>query len=287
MKIVPSFFVNMKNKSGLLLATRYYINSNEFFFEVNMKKLILLSCFISIQSSAASIGTYRIYLDGEHRQQKFMVKNSSSHHEKCQISFDYMAYTKGGAQIKKLSSEDKATLSEPATKRLRYSPRQFTIKPKSAQYIAFSYHRQINDKPAEYRTYANIKCLEVDAQVKKGMNFTPNIMHSVPLVIRTGKSSDLDANLVFSQIKQQGKAIAFRLEHQGNRSVYGDLNLINAKGDKLKLLQRNVVIYPEMSYKDFSFSLAGFTDKNMRVAFQETGTYRNNKQFSLLIEGEL
>ncbi|AGH45409.1 hypothetical protein [Paraglaciecola psychrophila] len=252
-----------------------------------MKKWIILSILFSMQSEAASVGTYRIYLDSEHRQQKFMVKNNSADHEKCNISFDYMAYEEGGGEVIKLSSEEKVALSTPATKRLRYSPRQFTIKPKSAQYVAFNYKRQINDNPAEYRTYANIKCLKVDPLVKEGLNLTPSIMHSVPLVIRTGKSTDLEANLVFSQIKQLANRVAFRLEHQGNRSVYGDLHLINANGDKLKLLQKNIVIYPEMKYKNFNFSLAGFNSKNMKVVFQETGNYSAIKQFSLPLKGKL
>ena len=48
-----------------------------------------------MQSEAASIGTYRIYLDSEHRQQKFMVKNNNPFQEKCDISFDYVSYAEG------------------------------------------------------------------------------------------------------------------------------------------------------------------------------------------------
>jgi len=239
-----------------------------------------------MHSYAASLGTYRIYLDSENRQQKFIVKNNSEIPEKCDISFSYMAYKESG-EVKKLSKEEQSAQSAPALKRLRYSPKQFTIKPKSFQYIAFNYRRQINDTPAEHRTYANIQCAKLDERVKKGISLKPTIMHSVPLVIRTGKSKDLNANLVFSQVKQQKNNIAFRLEHQGSRSVYGDLNLVNAKGEMLKVLQRNVVIYPEMKFKDFAFSLAKFDKKNMKIAFQETGTYSNIKQFDLPLKGEL
>jgi hypothetical protein len=251
-----------------------------------MKKWIIFGCLISIQSSAASLGTYRIYLDNENRQQKFIVKNSGNIPEQCDVSFSYMAYD-GEGGVKKLSSVEQATLSEPAIKRLRYSPKQFTIKPKSFQYIAFNYRRQINDKAAEYRTYANIQCIEVDKKIKKGITLKPTIMHSVPLVIRTGKSSALTANLLFSEIKQQQSNLSFRLSHQGERSVYGDINLVNEKGEQLKLLQRNVVIYPEMQYKDFSFSLDGFNDKNMKISFQETGTYSGKEIFELTIKGKL
>lgn len=252
-----------------------------------MKKWLVFGCLFTLQSEAVSIGTYRIYLDSEHSEQKFMVKNSSTAKEKCDISFDYMAYSEGGTQVIKLSSEDKLTLSEPARKRMRYSPRQFIIEPKSTQYVAFSYHRQINDKPGEYRTYANVKCLKIDDGVIEGITLSPNIVHSVPLIIRSGKSTDLDVNLVFSQIKLQESSIAFRLEHHGSRSVYGDLNLINDKGDTLKLLQKNVVIYPEMKYKDFAFSLSEFNDKNLLIEFRETGVESNKKRFNLPLNGEL
>jgi len=251
-----------------------------------MKKWIILSCLISVNSYAASLGTYRIYLDSENRQQKFMVKNNSEIPEKCDISFSYMAYDASG-KVKKLSKTEQAKLSKPALKLLRYSPNQFTIKPKSFQYIAFNYRRQINDKATEYRTYANIQCAKLDDRIKSGITLKPTIMHSVPLVIRTGKSKDLNANLVFSQVKKQKNNISFRLTHQGERSVYGNINLVDSKGKVLTLLQRNVVIYPEMKFKDFAFSLANFDKNNMRIEFQETGTYSGIKQFDLPLKGEL
>jgi hypothetical protein len=68
--------------------------------------------------------------------------------------------------------------------------------------------------------------------------------------------------------------------------VYGDLHLVNAAGDELKLLQKNVVIYNEMKYKDFSVSFGGFTDKNMRIQFKETGVQNDKKRFSLPLSGE-
>lgn len=238
-----------------------------------------------MQSWAASISTYRIYLDSEHREQKFMVKNRDAAQEKCDISFDYVAYSEG-AENKKLSDDEKAALSAPAIKRLRYSPRQFSIKPKSTQYVAFTYKRQINDEPAEYRTYVNIKCIAQSEPGVEGINLSPTIVHSVPLIIRTGRSTDLTGDLVYSQIKQQQNGITFRLENQGDRSVYGDINLFDANGDVLEILQKNVVIYPEMKYKDFSFSFTSPIRKNMKVEFQETGTESDKKRYSLPLEGE-
>jgi hypothetical protein len=238
-----------------------------------------------MQSYAASISTYRIYLDSENREQKFMVKNRDVTQEKCDISFDYVAYN-AGAENQKLSDDEKAVLSAPAIKRLRYSPRQFSIQPKSTQYVAFSYKRHINDEPAEYRTYVNIKCIAQSEPGLVGINLSPTIVHSVPLIIRTGKSTDLKADLVYSQIKQQQNGVTFRLENQGDRSVYGDINLVDANGNMLEYLQKNLVIYPEMKYKDFSFSFTRPITKNMKVEFQETGTESDKKQYSFPLEGE-
>ena len=250
-----------------------------------MKKWVLCSLLLSLHTQAASISTYRIYLDNDNRQQKFMVRNASAIPEKCDISFSYMAYEENG-QAKKLSKEQQDALSTAALNHLRYSPSQFTIEPKSSQYIAFNYRRQINDAPAEYRTYVNIKCISLDDQTKQGISLTPTIMHSVPLVIRSGRPTELDANLTFTNIERKEDTIAFRLQHQGTRSVYGDLYLVSDKGEKRNLLQRNIVIYPEMQYKDFAFSLKDVNDKNLRIEFQETGTYSNNKQFVLPLTEE-
>ncbi|ABG39831.1 hypothetical protein Patl_1305 [Paraglaciecola sp. T6c] len=251
-----------------------------------MKKWIVLSCFIGLEVHAASLGTYRIYLDSEHRQEKFIVKNSNAIPEKCDVSFSYMAYD-DKAGVKKLTANEQAVLSQPAISHLRFSPKKFTIEPKSFQYIAFTYRRQINDEPAEHRTYANIQCVQLDERAKKGVNLKPTIMHSVPLVIRTGKPQDLNANLNFSHVEQQQDTIYFRLSHTGNRSVYGDIKLVSEEGKELKVLQRNVVIYPEMKYKDFSFSLASAGEtlsKKLKIVFQETGVYSAKKQFELPIE---
>lgn len=255
------------------------------FLEITVKKWIILSGLISMQSYAASISTYRIYLDSEHREQKFMVKNKGVTTEKCNILFDYVAYSEG-AENKTLSDDEKATLSAPAIKRLRYSPRQFSIQAKTSQYVAFSYKRQINDEPAEYRTYVNIKCIAQSQPGVEGINLSPTIVHSVPLIIRTGRPDELMPNLVYSQIKQQQNSIAFRLENLGDRSVYGDITLVDANGDMLKLLQKNLVIYPEMKYKDFVFSLPNPISKNMKVEFQETGAESDKKRYSFPLEGE-
>jgi hypothetical protein len=263
------------------------IISDSICLEVNMKKWIILSCLVSLQSSAVSLGTYRIYLDSENREHKFMLKNSSETPERCDLKFTYTAYYESGVEIKKLSAEEQVALSAPALERLRYSPRQFTVEPKSSQYVAFRYRRQISDESAEHRTYASFTCVKDDNRVKTGIKLKPTLMHSVPLVLRTGLPKDLDANLVFSQIKQQNNTISFRIELQGNRSVFGNINLVNAKGDLLDLLQQNVVIYPEMKYKDFVLPLSGFNEENMMIEFQETGEYTAKKQFKMPLKGGL
>ncbi|MFT5706287.1 MAG: hypothetical protein ACI9ES_000559 [Oceanospirillaceae bacterium] len=239
-----------------------------------------------MQSGAASISTYRIYLDGDNRQERFVVKNGTITPEQCELSFSYLDY-KEGAQLKKLSNEQEQALSKPALKHLRYSPKRFIIKPKSFQYIALSYRRQINDTPAEHRTYLNIKCLAIAEQGEPGISLKPTIVHAVPLIIRTGKASDLSATLVFDQLKQQQNNISFRLTLQGERSVYGDIKVLNGNGDEVALLQRNVVIYPEMQYKDFNFTLPNLTSENMKIVFQETGDFSANKTFTLSLNGEL
>ncbi len=253
-----------------------------------MKKCSIAILWIAltvVKADAASLGTYRIYLDNKNPQDKFIVKNRSTFPEQCEVSFSYRLYKENG-QVVKLTEAEQAERSKTTLNRIRYSPRKFIIQPKSFQYVTFNYRRQINDKTAEHRSYANFTCSTIeDEQQKVGISFTPNIIHSVPLVIRTATLNKFDVNLSFVNIKQQGSSVSFKALHAGNRSFYGDIYLVTANGTELKTFQRNVVIYPDMIYKEFAFDLGEFHDTNTKIVFQENNQYGGTKSFELPMKG--
>jgi hypothetical protein len=245
----------------------------------------LLSTLICAKVHAASFGTYRIYLDPQTSQDKFVVKNRSVFPEQCDISFTYIQYEANG-ELVKLTAIEQAQRSEYVLSRLRFSPRQFTIEPKSFQHVTFKLRRQINDEPAEYRTYVNFACTEIkERQVQEGINLTPAMVMAVPLVLRTAPASKMSVNLSFVNVKQQGQSVSFRLEHTGNQSFFGDIDVMAEDGQKLLTLQRNFVMYPEMIYKDLRFSLGEHSAKKVKLVFQDKSQGGDSNVFELSLQG--
>lgn len=253
-----------------------------------MQKRLITGLFLALLSNlvhAASFGTYRIYLDSDNSQDKFIVKNNTVFAEQCEVSFSYVLYKENGEVIKLTEAEQKK-LSKAAEDRFRYSPRQFTIQPKSFQYVTFKYRRQINDSIAEYRTYVNFRCIPVkDDPQQVGVNLSPLIAHSIPLVLRTAPLNKMTLQLAFSNIQKQDKSVSFRLQHSGNRSYVGDILLMTEDGQKLQTLQRHFAFYPEMKYKDLTFSLGEHYDKKVKIVFQESSIYGGNATFELSLQG--
>jgi len=251
------------------------------------KRVIIGLCLalMTLKLNAASFGTYRIYLDNKTPQDKFVVKNRTVFPEQCEVSFSYRQYTDNG-QVVKLTEAEQASFSKSTLDRIRFSPRKFTIQPKSSQYVSFKYRRQINDNPAEYRTYVNFTCTAIkEKQRQAGVSFAPALVHAVPLVLRTAPEKSMMLNLSFLKTKKQGKTVSFRVKHAGDRSFVGDIHLMTENGTTLKTLQRNLALYPDMNYKDFSFSLGTHHNKNIKIVFQENSLYGGNELFELPLRG--
>jgi hypothetical protein len=232
-------------------------------------------------AEAASLGTYRIYLDNDNNPVKFNVKSNSIFPEQCELSFTYRGYNPDGS-VQNLTDEQIEQKLQPVMSRLRYSPKGFTLKPNSFQFVAFSFRRQINDEAKEHRAYVNILCNEVRTPDAKGViNLKPVIMHSVPLVLRTGNVGDLDVDIEFNDIKINPSSISVRVNHSGNRSIFGDILLTDGDGEVKKLLQRNAVIYPEMDFKDFVLRTDGVNVEGAWIEFRETSKFEGAKSFKV------
>lgn len=244
--------------------------------------IILFCCVYLVPVQAVSLTTYRIFLDSQNPQAKFKVKGSGNFPEKCEIYFTYRAYEEGG-NIKKITAEQEQDYLKPALERFRYSPKKFTIQPKAVQYVTFRYRRLPNDKPEEYRTYANIACSEQDPIQPKGtINLKPALVHAVPMVIRAGNSKQLDLELKFANVVKHSDSVSFDTVVSGNRSIFGDIWLVDAEETKLKVLQRNAVVYQDMGRRHFSYRLGSDIKPGYKVIFEETGVKGNNaKKYSL------
>jgi len=233
--------------------------------------MMLFSCL----SHSASLGTYRIYLDEQNRQQKFPLINKSNIPEKCTISFKNRRYDESGEPLQ-LTPEQEAAYSKEALDRIRYSPRTFTIAPRTTQNIMFSYRRKLNDTAGEMRTYAAFRC-EKEQVIETENTLTPALELVVPLVVRTGKVKDLSAELQLVKVDKKDKFSTFRLAHAGNRSLYGDMSLVSDNGEEVHEIRKNAVVYPDMKHIDVNIPNQYLNAKNVQFQFKEKGRFSDNQ----------
>ncbi|NVK23969.1 MAG: hypothetical protein HWE10_03490 [Gammaproteobacteria bacterium] len=241
--------------------------------------ITLVSC--SFKSISASLSTYRIFLGPEQSNIKFPLKNNSIYTEKCNISFSHQKYGPGATPVQ-LSEQEQKFHVDKVKPWFRFSPRQFEIAPNIWQSVAFNLRRRPNTEPVELRVYASITCIEQ----KQTTGLTPVISHNVPMVIRSHKNGSYQASVSFENIRKQADKISFRLQHNGNRSFVGDIILQDKTGKTVKMLERNVALYPEMEYKDFTFGISNADENGSQIVFKENKSYGGSEIYKFDLKGE-
>lgn len=133
-----------------------------------------------------------------------------------------------------------------ATELLRYSPRQVTLQPGQSQTVRVSVRRPAGLDDGEYRSHLQFDRqpdaeggtdLEVASQTEPGqiaIRLTALIGASIPVIVRHG---DTQASVTLEQLAIEqpptpegataaaAPLLSFRMNRQGNRSVYGNLRV--------------------------------------------------------------
>ncbi|MDU0112954.1 hypothetical protein RT723_08085 [Psychrosphaera aquimarina] len=248
-----------------------------------MKLILFLLLFVWVSNAgAASLGAFRIYLDEDNRNKKFPIRNKSVVPEICEIKFNNRLYD-GIGGVKKLTVEEQAELSKAALARVKYSPKSFVIEPNSTRYISFSYRRIPNDSSNEVRTYAVFSCRK-QTSVEDGQGrFATLLDLAVPLVMRTGDTKKYTVDLDLEIVKRDQDEFSINLLHSGNRSVYGDVYLVDNNGKRLEKLKKNTVLYSDMKKLAISIQTKYISEQGIGIEFVETGSYKYKKTFKLSI----
>ena len=243
----------------------------------NVLLLTFITSILNAQSAiAASLSTYRIYLDESKRSDKFIVHNRNSAEEQCNVDFGYRAYLDKG-QVKKLTREEERQLAQPALERVRYSPKSFTLKPGAYQYIAFKYRPKIGEDSSENRSYMYLRCAKTEK--KQGALVVPSIVHSIPLIVRNDRKDSLQVDVKFENVQKFRKSASFDLTVSGTRSAFGDIVAIDKAGKELAVVQSNVSLYPEMKSRSLSVNLGRYADDTVRLMYRENRNYGGTETF--------
>ncbi len=230
--------------------------------------LLLLGGLISLPSHAIHLSTFRIYVDQDKREESFVIFSRDGSTQSCNLGIRHYDYDEYG-EMTPYQGVDKPKHS--ALDWIRYSPKRFTLSPTNTQTVRFTLRRKAKAQAAEYRSYLVVDCEEIDPNTSKRLiTVKPKLMHNIPIIVRTKK---LNAKVGFDNFILKDDELTFDLVRTGDRSVYGDLELINRKNKEIIRSIKGNSIYTETKQKQFSIKTGGLDMKNLTLRFNDLEQY--------------
>lgn len=228
--------------------------------------LAFLLILCSSLANAASLSTYRIYLDKQTREQSFVVFNKNNLEESCELYLRHYVHDLYG-NMTEVKGENVPDFS--VKPHLRFTPKNFILGANSSQTVKFKMKRKRGAK-GEYTSYLAIKCRPKRIAKSSGVNVTPQIVMNVPIVIRT---SELSVDLTAQNVKLGQSMLTGELVRKGERSVYGDLIVFDKKTNEVLAQRRNISIYSSQQFHKFKMQLplSAVGSRDLMIQFVESG----------------
>lgn len=219
---------------------------------------VILLLGTSYSSQGVSLTSYRLYLDDNNRTESFIIFARGNVPEQCSLSLKHFDFDDNGNMSLYKGENTPDNSSEPW---IRFSPKNFTVQPRTPQTIRFTMRRKPNTEAKEYRSYLAVSCKDVlnDEETetiadRPKITVQPNLVQNVPIIVRTGP---LEATAQFADIKIENDIITANLKRSGERSLYGRLSLVNKNTDEEYRYFSGVSVYTETSTHQFKFSIKG------------------------------
>lgn len=166
--------------------------------------------------------------------------------------------------------------SRPAIDLLRYSPRQVTVAPGTPQTIRLLLRKPEDLPPGEYRVHLLCRALPpetdgADVESLSGGNglavkVIPVPAVSIPVIIRHGDGLQVSARLSSLAFDPDARTLSYRLEREGDISVYGDLTATfqpdGGGPEQVVGRARGVAVYAELAAIEQRLTL----DSSLRTA---------------------
>jgi P pilus assembly chaperone PapD len=235
-----------------------------------LAKFLILSAAVMSLSVNAGVGvsTIRIYLDNDKSEENFLVYSKDPKLQHCTLWVKHYGIAEDGRIISLADDFQPDNSAEPL---IRYSPKTFSLAAAQTQSVRFRMRRKPNIEDAEYRAFLVVDCEFDETDLSKDREdvqygLVPRLRHNIPIVVRTAK---LDASVEITNINVSEESISFSILRQGTRSVYGRLELIDTRTDRVVADNSHFVLYPETSKKQVQFPTKGVNPKDLGIRFIE------------------
>lgn len=252
-----------------------------------MNKLLLgcFAVFFSFQVSAnLLVNPTRVELDNlKNRSAVFSLVNKSSANSRYNIYFEDKQMLDSGEFV----TLDKDDVDFSISNYIRYSPRRINIQPEQAVKVRIAARLPKSIEKGEYRSYIVFHQIPLAPEKKDSaadesdvfsLSISAYLKISVPVILRVG-DLDSELNLSNSVLDAGSNALQVTLKRAGNRSTYGDIEVINADTNDIVGASKNVTIYTELSERTFSVPITESVSHNARliVRYTENDKLHNSK----------
>jgi hypothetical protein len=205
----------------------------------------------------------RVVLDGT-RGTEVVLNNIGNAPATYRISLEIKRMTALGG-LDEIAEEDVTAAEQMALEMISFSPRRVTLPPNQPQVIRIGVRPPEGLPPGEYRAHMLFRAVPDPLAATERVNtstggvsvaLTPIYGITIPIIVRVGDLS-ASASIGTARIADEGGQphFAFDLSRQGNRSVYGDIEVTRPGVKDPLFLARGIAIYPEVAARRVSFAI--------------------------------
>ena len=256
--------------------------------------LFCTSFFVVKEADAVAITVKRVVFEGPKRAEVVTVINNSDKEETYRMGWRHYLM-KEEKSLKGVPEDALPPEVKPSKDMIRFSPRRFTLPPRGSQQVRMMLRTPAGLEDGEYRSHLWIRPeADVDAfrkeaekKVKKGKVGVAIEMLagvSMPIIVRKGnlEGSAEITNLAFRDVGTHIEA-DYTLERMGQRSVYGDVDLICNAGTSNEYLAkflRGLAVYPEVTKRNLNMKVKYLPNKpkcnDIMMRYSETDGFKGN-----------
>ncbi len=235
--------------------------------------------FVAKDAQAIRLTMKRIEFEGSKRTEVLTIINNEATARTYRMGWKRMKMTEDRALVNIGANETVPGL-EGVEDLVRFAPRRVTIPPGGSQQIRLMLRKPRDLPEGEYRSHfwvqpeAEVQKFDEQRQGEGGVTLKMLAGVTLPVIVRNG---NLTATASFesgnAQVRGDKIEIGLVLTRSGQRSLYGDIDLIcNGGGQQQIQSIRGVAVYAEVTRRKIQFNMPVPADVNS--CRQITVTYR-------------
>lgn len=248
--------------------------------------ILLTVCLFAQAHAGLLINPKRVVLADRDRSATLDLMNEGSEVARYQIFFEQKMMNEAGAIVDVPELDEDAVYAKDM---IRYSPRRVDIAPGQKQTIRLAVRRPKDLPAGEYISHLVFKEIpskvdrapESQSEERLKLAFRPTLKLAIPIIVRKG---ELDASGAISEVrlssKEQGQSLlSFHLQRNGERSLYGDVEIYEMAGDQLGErigFARGIALYTTVSQRKVNVPLVRPVSEDINslfVRYDEGGKY--------------